>query len=55
MSKCRFGVAEVDYLGHIVYAQGVCTDPGKIKAILDWPFPKSNKSLRGFLGLKGYY
>jgi hypothetical protein len=58
MPRCpsaRFGVAEVDYLGHIVYAQGVCADPEKIKAISYWPFLKSIKSLRGFLGLTGYY
>jgi len=55
MSKCRFGVAKVDYLGHIVSAQGVCVDPKKIKAVLDWPFPKTIKSLRGFLALTGYY
>jgi hypothetical protein len=54
-SKCRFGVKEVDYLGHIVSNHGVCADPNKIKAVLDWPLPKSIKSLRGFLGLTGYY
>jgi hypothetical protein len=30
MSKCRFGCFEVKYLGHVVSAQGVCADPGKI-------------------------
>jgi len=54
-SKCRFGVKEVDYLGHIVSNHGVCADPNKIKAVLDWPSPKSIKSLRGFLGLIRYY
>jgi len=42
-------------LGHIVYAKGVCVDPGKIQAIVDWPFPKSIKALRSFLELTGYY
>jgi hypothetical protein len=55
MSKCRFGCAEMDYLGHIVSGQGVCADPRKIQAMVEWPFPKNINSLRGFLGLTGYY
>lgn len=48
-------MAQVDYLGHIISAQGVSVDPSKIEAILAWPEPKSLTSLRGFLGLTGYY
>jgi hypothetical protein len=55
MTKCRFGCSEVEYLGHVVFAQGVCADPGKIKAMVDWPHPKTIKASRGFLGLTGYY
>eukprot|EP00253_Pinus_taeda_P012319 PITA_12319 len=55
MSKCYFGMEEVDYLGHIVGREGVRVDPKKIQAIQDWPQPKTLKSLRGFLGLIGYY
>ena len=33
MSKCRFGVTKVDYLGHIISDQGVAVDPSKIEAI----------------------
>jgi hypothetical protein len=54
-SKCAFGAHEVEYLGHIVSEKVVLVDPKKVVAMQDWPHPKTLKSLRGFLGLAGYY
>ena len=32
-SKCRFGVKEIEYLGHVVTADGVKPDPAKLSAV----------------------
>ena len=54
-SKCRFGVLQVEYLGHIISEQGVSVDPAKIQAVIEWPTPTTAKWVSGFLSLAGYY
>lgn len=54
-SKCSFGETQVAYLGHVVSETGVAADTNKVQAIIDWPQPQSTTTLRGFLGLAGYY
>ena len=53
--KCNFCSAEVDFLGHIVSANGVRTDPSKTMQVSQWPIPTSRKEVQQFLGLANYY
>ena len=34
---------EVQYLGHLVSAEGIRTDPAKVDKVQDWPQPTSRK------------
>ena len=54
-NKCYFLRPEVHYLGHIVSAEGVRTDPAKVSQVLSWPKPCNLEELRSFLGLASYY
>ena len=45
----------MDYLGHVVSAHGVTTDPKKTKAVMEYPVPFNVKELCQFLGLINYY
>lgn len=55
LEKCKFAQASVNYLGHLVTAEGVKPDPSKIEAIKGFPQPRNVREVRGFLGLAGYY
>lgn len=43
------------FLGHIVSAEGIKTDPAKVAAVQDFPTPQSIKDVQRFLGLAGWY
>lgn len=51
-SKYRFACSEIDYLDHLILKLGVRADSKKLDSMVNWPDPKTIKSLRGVLGLK---
>lgn len=54
-SKCTFGQAKVNFLGHEVSAAGIKPLNTKVQAIQDFPVPKNIKDLRRFLGMINFY
>ncbi|KAL2098388.1 hypothetical protein ACEWY4_007595 [Coilia grayii] len=55
LSKCRFFQHQVSYLGHVVSAEWVSTDPAKIEVVKEWKRPGHLAELRSFLGFASYY
>ena len=55
LSKCKFGLSETKFCGHIVTRQGIKPNPVKVQVLQDWPAPDSKDALRAFLGLAQYF
>jgi hypothetical protein len=55
LSKCAFFQESVEFLGHIISAEGVSTDENKTVAVRDWPTPTNTHDVQSFLGLCNYY
>ncbi|KAL2454666.1 Uncharacterized protein Adt_47834 [Abeliophyllum distichum] len=55
LKKCTFCMEQVIFLGYVVSANGIEVDEEKIKAIKEWPTPKSVTDVRSFHGLASFY
>ena len=53
--KCDFFKSKIAYLGHIVSAKGIETDPKKVEAVKIWTVPKIVTDVRSFLAFTNYY
>ena len=53
--KCRFGVAQVEFLGYLIGADGVRPDPKNLRPILDCPQPHTTRAVQAFLGMVNFY
>ena len=56
MSKCHFGVKQVDFLGRTITPVGVAPQADKVNDVLSkLRFPKSKKALQRYIGFLNYY
>ena len=53
--KCSFLLPQIEYLGHIIDAQGLHPTQEKVRAIKNSPKPKNVTELRSFFGMLTYY
>jgi len=49
--KCEIGQAQVKFLGHIIDAKGVSSDPKKFASIRDFPAPTCKTELKRLNGM----
>ena len=54
-SKCGFFKDSIQYLGHVISAEGISMDASKVDAIFQLPAPCSIEELQIFLGMAGFY
>jgi len=54
-AKCSFNQTSVEYLGLIISEGEIRMDPVKLKAIQDWPLPRTVKDIQKFLGFCNFY
>ena len=52
--KMQFRRSEVNYLGHVISAEGLKIDPNKIKAIHEMPDPSDKQGVLRILGMANY-
>ncbi|KAL3188542.1 hypothetical protein MRX96_003502 [Rhipicephalus microplus] len=55
LAKCKFMKDRIEYLGHVITAEGLHPSPGNVEAILSAPRPQNVKTLQTFTGSINFY
>ena len=53
--KCRFGLTEIEYVGHVINAKGISHSPDRVEKVLSMQKPTLAKHLKSFLGVATYF
>ena len=54
-AKTKLGLAEVEYVGHVISATGISFTEEKRLKVLKFPLPETQKNLLQFIGLANYF
>ena len=54
-AKCVFSASSISFLGHKISPAGIKPLAGRMKGIVDFPKPTTDKLLRKFLGMINHY
>jgi len=55
LRKCQLAETTVDYLGHVISADGFSMENEKVNASRTWTTPQSKKDVQSFLGIVNFY
>ena len=53
--KCKLGLQEVEYVGHLISEKGCHFSKEKLQKVIDVPLPTKGQELKSFLGLANYF
>ena len=54
-AKCRFGLSEVEYVGHLINNQGLTFSADKLSSVKNFVQPRTKGELKSFVGLGNYF
>ena len=54
-AKCRFGMSEIEYVGHVINENGLTFTRDKLDSVVKFPKPVYQKEMKSFLGLANYF
>jgi hypothetical protein len=53
--KYDFYQKKIQYLGHVISAEGIAVNLEEVRAIIEWPVPKDVEDIRSFMRITKYY